>query len=149
MFNRNVLFPVLMIILSLVLLVLITQFNAPRFQDAPVGAGFFPTVIAIIQIFICCVLMIQYKNKKNKINNEEPIVSSKSIFGITFLIGYAVLISIVGYLIATLVGFTYYLIANKVRKPSYYIFAWVFVFIIYFLFGEVFLISLPEGLLFY
>jgi ABC-type xylose transport system permease subunit len=138
-----------MIVLSLVLLMIITQFDAPMYQDAPVGAGFFPAVVASIQILICCVLIIQYKNKKNKANQEEPLVSSKSIFGITFLIGYAVLISLVGYLVASLVGFTYYLIVNKIKKPFYYLFAWIFVFVIYFLFGEVFVISLPEGLLFY
>lgn len=148
MLNRNILFPALIIALSAVLLVLINQFPEPRFQDAPVGADFFPAVVAIIQIIICGVLIFQYKNKKQKVE-EAPLLSSKSVFGIVFLIGYAVLISLVGYLIASLVGFTFYLIYYKVKKPLYYAFAWIFVFTIYFLFGEVFVISLPEGLLFY
>jgi len=149
MLNRNFIFPALMITVSLVLLAIITQFDAPMYQDAPVGAAFFPTVIAIIQIIICCVLLIQYKNKKNQVSGEEPVISRKSIFGITFVIGYAILISLVGYLIASLIGFTYYLVANKVKKPVYYIFACLFVVFIYYLFGEIFVISLPEGLLFY
>lgn len=148
MLNRNVLFPALMIILSAILLVIITQFAVPRYQDASVGAGFFPTIIAIIQIVICCALIIQYKKKKNP-SKEAPLVSRKSIFGVCFVIGYALLISLVGYLIASLVGFTFYLIYYKIKKPLYYVIAWVFVFIIYYLFGEVFVISLPEGLLFY
>ena len=148
MLNRNILFPALIIALSAVLLVLISQFPEPRFQDAPVGADFFPAVVAIIQIIICGVLIFQYKNKKQKVE-EAPLLSSKSVFGIVFLIGYAILISLVGYLIASLVGFTFYLIYYKVKKPLYYAFAWIFVFTIYFLFGEVFVISLPEGLLFY
>jgi len=149
MFNRNIFFPALITFLSAVILVLITQFPEPRFQDAPVGAAFFPTAVAIIQIIICAILIIQHKNKKRAVAKEEPLVSSKSVFGITFLIGYAVLIHVVGYLLASLIGFTFYLIYYKIKKPAYYIFAWIFVFTVYFLFGEVFVISLPEGLLFY
>ncbi|GLS90499.1 hypothetical protein GCM10007916_15660 [Psychromonas marina] len=148
MLNRNILFPALIIALSAILLVLISQFPEPRFQDAPVGADFFPAAIAIIQIIICGVLIVQHKNNKKTVK-EEPLLSSKSIFGVVFLIAYAVLISLVGYLLASLIGFTFYLIYYKVKKPLYYIVAWIFVFTIYFLFGEVFVISLPEGLLFY
>ena len=148
MLNRNIFFPSLVIFLSLVFLVLISQFEEPRYQDAPVGAGFFPAVIAIIQIIICSVLIIQYK-KKQKPQKEVTLISSHSIFGFTFLIGYAVLITLVGYLPASLIGFTYYLIFYRVKKPLYYVTAWIFVFAIYFLFSEVFIISLPEGLLFF
>ena len=148
MFNRHILFPSLVIIISLIMLVIISQFPEPMYQDAPVGAGFFPTAVAILQIIICSVLIYQYKTK-TKQTNQPSLVSSKSIFGIVFLIVYAVLISLVGYLIASLIGFTGYLIYFKIKKPLYYIIAWVFVFTIYYLFGEVFVISLPEGLLFY
>jgi hypothetical protein len=148
MLNRNIFFPALIIAISAILLVLISQFPEPRFQDAPVGADFFPAVVAILQIIICGVLIVQHKNKKETVK-QAPLISSKSVFGIVFLIGYAVLISLVGYLIASLIGFTFYLLYYKVKKPLYYVFAWVFVFTIYFLFGEVFVISLPEGLLFY
>ena len=148
MFNRHIFFPSLLIILSLVILVFISQFPEPRYQDAPVGAGFFPAVIAIIQIIICSVLIMQHKNK-NTSTKESVLVSRKSIFGIVFLIAYAVLISLVGYLIASLISFTCYLIYFNIKKPLYYAIAWIFVLTIYFLFGEVFIISLPEGLLFY
>ncbi len=148
MLNRNVFFPALLIVLSTIILVVISQFSEPRYQDASVGAGFFPTIIAIIQIIICAVLIFQYKNKK-KSATEEPLITSESIFGIAFVIGYAVLISLVGYLIASLVAFTFYLVYFKIKKPLYYVIAWVFVLTIYFLFSKVFIISLPEGLLFY
>lgn len=148
MFNRNVFFPALLITLSAIILVVIGQFAEPRYQEAPVGAGFFPAVVAILQIIICTVLILQYKNTQ-KPNKEAPLFSSKSVFGVVFLISYAVLISLVGYLIASLIGFTFYLIYYKVKKPLYYAVAWIFVFTLYFLFSEVFIISLPEGLLFY
>ena len=158
MLNRNIFFPSLIILLSLIFLVFISQFPEPRYQDAPVGAGFFPAVIAVLQIIICSVLIFQYKQKQNnqqadkqkqQETNEIPLVSKHSIFGFTLLIGYAALITLVGYLPASLVGFTYYLIYYRVKKPLYYAIAWIFVFTIYFLFGEVFVISLPEGLLFF
>jgi len=149
MFNRNIFFPAFITLLSAVVLVLITQFPEPRFQDAPVGAAFFPTAVAIIQVIICAILIIQYRNKKQPATQDAPLISRKSIFGIAFLIGYAALIHVVGYLLASLIGFTFYLIYYKIKKPTYYIFAWIFVFTVYFLFGEVFVISLPEGLLFY
>jgi hypothetical protein len=102
------------------------------------------------------VLIFQYKQKQNNQNKQKqqqtkeiPLVSKHSIFGFTLLIGYAALITLVGYLPASLVGFTYYLIYYRVKKPLYYVIAWIFVFTIYFLFGEVFVISLPEGLLFF
>ena len=148
MINRNIFFPSLMIVLSLIVLVFISQFPEPRYQDAPVGAGFFPTVIAIIQIIICSILIIQHLNKTEKIKKVR-LITSHSIFGFTLLIGYAILISLVGYLPASLIGFTYYLVYYRVKKPLYYVFAWAFVFAIYFLFSEVFVISLPEGLLFF
>lgn len=148
MINRHIFFPSLVIIISLLILVGVTQFKLPLYQDAPVGAGFFPVVIAIIQIIICGVLIIQHKNKKQT-EKEEPLISKKSIFGILYLLGYTVLITLIGYLLASLVSFTFYLIYFKIKKPLYYAIAWVFVFTIYYIFGEVFYIALPEGLLFY
>ncbi|MFT6927490.1 MAG: putative tricarboxylic transport membrane protein [Psychromonas sp.] len=148
MLNRNIFFPTLMILLSAAILGIITQFSEPMYQDSSFGAGFFPTIVAIIQILICAVLIIQYK-KNNKAAKEAPLLSGKSVFGISFVISYAILISLVGYLIASLIGFTFYLLYYKIKKPLYYVIAWIFVFAIYFLFGEVFVISLPEGLLFY
>ena len=148
MINRHIFFPSLIIIVSLLVLVGVTQFQLPLYQDAPVGAGFFPAVVAIIQILICGVLIIQHKNKKHH-EKEEPLISKKSIFGIVYLIGYTVLITLIGYLFASLISFTFYLVYFKIKKPLYYVIAWIFVFAIYFIFGEVFYIALPEGLLFY
>lgn len=148
MINRHIFFPSLVIIISFLVLVGVTQFKLPLYQDAPVGAGFFPTVVAIIQVLICGVLIIQHKNKKHH-EKEEPLISKKSIFGIVYLISYAVLITLIGYLFASLISFTFYLVYFKIKKPLYYAIAWIFVFTIYFVFGEVFYIALPEGLLFY
>jgi hypothetical protein len=131
-------------VLSAVVLAVITQFAEPRFQDASVDAKFFPTAIAILQIIICIALIIQSK-VKNAVIGSSPIFSRMAIFGVIFLICYAVLISIVGYLYASLIAFTAYLIFFKVKKPLFYLVAWIFVFCVYYLFGEVFYIALPQG----
>lgn len=144
MINRNVIFPSLIMVLSAVVLAVITQFAEPRFQDASVDAKFFPTAIAILQIIICIALVVQSK-VKNAATKSSPIFSRMAVFGVIFLICYAVLISIVGYLYASLIAFTAYLIFFKVKKPLFYLVAWIFVFCVYYLFGEVFYIALPQG----
>lgn len=144
MVSRNVIFPCLIIALSALILPVIAQFEQPRFQDASVNAQFFPTVIVIMQIVICIALLIQHKLKKTA-TNTLPIFSKMALFGVIFLCFYALLISAIGYLYASLVAFTAYLMFFKVKRPLYYIIAWVFVFSIYYLFGEVFYIALPDG----
>lgn len=147
MLSREVVFPVLVIIFSAVILSLIPQFSMPMYQqDASVGAKFFPTVIAVAQILICIGLIVQYKLKKPQSSEARPIFTPMSLFGLGFLLFYAVFMSIAGYLIASLVTFTLYLVCLKMNKPMYYIVAWLFVFGIYYLFGTVFLISLPTGI---
>lgn len=147
MLNRNLLFPSIVIVLSALTLVVISQFAEPRFQDASVDAKFFPAVIAIFQIIICIALIIQNK-LKTKTEIQTNIFSKMVGFAVAFLIGYALLIDLLGYLPASLIAFTSYLLFFKVKKPIMYVVAWVFVFSVYYLFGEVFYISLPQGTLF-
>ncbi|WP_375748973.1 tripartite tricarboxylate transporter TctB family protein [Vibrio sp. HN007] len=146
--ERNILFPVLMVIISILALISISQFDNPRFQDASVNAKFFPTVVACFIIFISVLLAVQSKLKNEAAKGAEPIFSKLAIFGVAFLLVYAVLISFIGYLPASLIAFTVYLVVFKVKKPSYYAIAWTFVVAIYYLFSEVFIISLPQGSLF-
>lgn len=152
MLNRNVIFPSIIILLSALAFAVITQFDKPMYQDASVDAKFFPIVIVIAQIVICIVLLIQYKYKQSHIkeeslaSKEEPIISKMSLLGITYLIGYALLISVIGYLYASLIAFIFYLLYFKIKKPMYYIVAVIFVLAVYYLFGKVFYISLPEAI---
>ncbi|MGX9417528.1 tripartite tricarboxylate transporter TctB family protein [Vibrio sp. RC27] len=150
MFNRNTILPMTVIVISVVLLFLINDFDLPLYRDASVGAQFFPTMIAIIQIILCIVLIA--KDRMNKEPAEEtsskPIFSKLALYGIIFLLSYALIMQVFGYLIASLVCFTAYLLFLKVKKVSYYVTAWVFVFSVYYIFGEVFFIMLPEGTMF-
>jgi len=144
MLNRNIIFPSIIIFLSAVAFAVITQFDKPMYQDASVDAKFFPMVIVIAQIILCLILIFQHISKKSKIK-EAPLITKMSLFGIFYVLGYAILISIIGYLYASLITFLFYLVYFKVKKPLYYIVALAFVLIVYYLFGEVFYISLPEA----
>lgn len=150
MLDRNVVFPSIVILLSAIAFFFIGQFDEPMYQEASVDAKFFPRAIVIGQIILCIALMLQHKakSKLNSTQETSPIFSKLSIFGLGFLVGYAVLMSFVGYLIASVIAFISYLAYFKVKKPLYYFVAVSFVFGIYYLFGTVFVIVLPEGSLF-
>ncbi|WP_117232640.1 tripartite tricarboxylate transporter TctB family protein [Vibrio maerlii] len=145
MINRNIVFPSLIIVLSACVLFFIGQFAEPRFQDASVDAKFFPTVIAIAQIILCIALIIQHKMKSGVNEEQKAIFSKMALFGIAFIVSYAVVIQIIGYLFASLLAFFAYLVFFKVKKPLYYIVATAFVLGVNYLFGEVFYIALPQG----
>lgn len=145
MLNRNVVFPSVIIVLSAIAFAVITQFDNPMYQDASVGAKFFPMAIVIAQIILCVLLIIQHKWKGSQ-TQSEPFMSKMSVFGVCFLIGYALLISVIGYLYASLVAFIFYLVYFKIKKPIYYAIAIIFVIAINYLFGEVFYISLPQAM---
>ena len=154
MLNRNFLFPSLIILLGAASLFVISQFDKPMFQDASVDAAFFPTVVTIAMMVISSVLVFQHwqKNssetkKRPTQEKEAPLFSKLSIFGVAYLIGYAFLIHLLGYLFASLIAFALYLIYFKVKKPLYYVIAAVFVVSVYYLFGEVFVIALPDGII--
>lgn len=150
MFNRNTILPMIVIFISVVLLFIISNFELPMYRDpSSVGAQFFPTMIAILQIILCLAIIIQDRlHKDTEEASSGPIVSKLALYGVGFLLSYALLMQVFGYLIASLVCFTAYLLYLKVKKVSYYITAWVFVFSVYYIFGEVFFIMLPEGALF-
>ncbi|WP_299689096.1 tripartite tricarboxylate transporter TctB family protein [uncultured Vibrio sp.] len=144
MLNRNVVFPSIVILFGAVALWLISQFDSPMYQDASVDASFFPTMIVIFQIIICAVLLVQQKMKGvEKVNT--PLITKMSLFGIGYLIAYAFTINYLGYLYASLIAFAVYLIFFKVKKPLYYAVGVGFVFTVYYLFGQVFYIALPEA----
>ncbi|MDV7103850.1 tripartite tricarboxylate transporter TctB family protein [Vibrio sp. TH_r3] len=152
MLDRNVIFPSIVILLSAVAFYLIGHFDEPMYQEASVDAKFFPRVIVIGQIILCLALIFQHRMKaqsNTESQQSNPIFSKLSIFGLGYLVAYAVLMSFVGYLIASLTAFIAYLIYFKVKKPLYYLIAIGFVLSIYYLFGTVFVIVLPEGSLFY
>ena len=145
MINRNIVFPSIIIVLSAIAFAVITQFDSPMYQDSSVSAKFFPMAIVMAQIVICVLLIIQYKLKGEQ-STQSPFISKMSIFGVCFLIGYALLISVIGYLYASLSAFIFYLVYFKIKRPLYYVVAIVFVLVINYLFGEVFYISLPQAM---
>lgn len=143
--NRNIIFPSIVILFSALAFAVTTQFDEPMYQDASVDAKFFPMVISIALIVISFILLVQSKLEKSSAE-QQAIMSKMALFGVAFLIGYALLISVVGYLLASLSAFIFYLLFFRIKKPLYYLIAVVFVLLVYYLFGEVFYISLPQAI---
>ncbi|GLO62588.1 hypothetical protein MACH09_30960 [Vibrio sp. MACH09] len=143
--NRNIIFPSIVILFSALAFAVTTQFDEPMYQDASVDAKFFPMVISIALIVISFILLVQSKLEKSSAE-QQAIMSKMALFGVAFLIGYALLISVVGYLLASLSAFIFYLLFFRIKKPLYYLVAVVFVLLVYYLFGEVFYISLPQAI---
>lgn len=146
--HRISIFLSLVIAACVCVLFLVTQFEQPRFQDASVDAKFFPTMVAIGQIILCLILLLQHKWQKANSSPTSVIFSKMAAIGIMYIVSYVLLINLIGYLLATLIAFTVYLAALHIKKMTYYLVAWSFVGAVYYLFGEVFYIALPEGIIY-
>jgi len=145
--SKNLAFPIIIILMSIVALFFISQFPSPSYQDSSVSSKFFPSAIAIIQIIICSFIIVgEYINRKDKKENI-PLFNKYSLFGALFLIGYAVLIYLSGYLISTLLAFVIYLLFFRSKNIWYYVTALVFTLVVYYVFANVFYVALPEGLI--
>ncbi|MPW31805.1 tripartite tricarboxylate transporter TctB family protein [Agarivorans sp. B2Z047] len=145
--SRYNVLPTLIIFLSAISLWLISGFNAPRYQDASVDASFFPTIVSLVMVLLSCLMLyhhIRSNGNRQTTCSDDPLVPSGALLGMLFIAYYVLLIAVVGYLLASFVAFSTYLLALKVKRLSYYIAAWSFVTIIYYLFGEVFVIALPQ-----
>ena len=148
MLNRNTVLPALFILLGLCSLYIIGQFDEPMFTTGN-GAKFFPTIVSVFILILCGGLLFQEYMDRNKEKEIMPALFSKnSLFGIVFIVSYVGMIYFIGYLISSLLAFFGYLLFLKSRKITYYVTACIFVFAINYIFGDIFFIALPQGVLF-
>lgn len=145
--GKNLVFPIVIICVSAVFLFFASQFPSPSFQDSSVSSKFFPSAIAVIQIIICLCLIAGELLKRNKASESASVFSKYSIFGAAFIIGYAFLIYLLGYLASTLIAFFVYLAFFRNKNIWYYVTGIVFTCVIYYVFVNVFYVALPEGLI--
>lgn len=134
-----------MILFGVIAQILIAQFEEPRFGSGSVGAKFFPSAVAAFIIILSVCLLIQAYLEKTPKEDRQPIISKASLLGVVFIVSYVVVMSFIGYLASTLLAFMIYLAVLKTKKISYYLIAATFAFTIYYIFGEVFFIALPQG----
>lgn len=135
-------------ILGFCSLYFIGQFDEPMFTTGN-GAKFFPTIVSVFILILCGGLFFQEYANRNKEKEIMPALFSKnSMFGIVFIVSYVAMIYFIGYLMSSLLAFIGYLLFLKSRKLTYYATACVFVLAINYVFGDIFFIALPQGVLF-
>jgi hypothetical protein len=146
--TKSLIFPVIVVVISFIALYFISQFPTPSFQDASVTSKFFPTAVAIIQIIICFFIILGELLNRKETTYKAAFFNKYSVFGVVFIISYVALIYVFGYFFSTLAAFIVYLFFFKIKTISYYITAVIFTCAVYYIFANVFFVSLPEGLIF-
>ncbi|MDB4837429.1 tripartite tricarboxylate transporter TctB family protein [Marinomonas sp.] len=144
---KNLFFPIFMIVLSVVVLILTSQFQTPLYQDSSISSAFFPNAVAILQIIICLFIILGEYLKQQKQEDSESMFNRYSLFGAVFIISYVVAIYLFGYLISTFLAFLAYLLFFKTKNVWYYVTAILFTTVVYYVFTSVFYVVLPEGLI--
>ncbi len=141
---------IIMGVISIILLICIpSQIRIPGYDSGAPSPRIIPTICLIVMLVFSIVLIIQSLVFKKEdivefdLNKELP-----AIILIAMLCVYVPLIIYLGFVLASVIVFPCLLFFIGERKPSVYLVAIVFAFIIYFLFKYVFNVSLPAGPIF-
>ncbi len=124
------------------------QVKVPAFDSGAPSPRIIPGICLVVILLCSLVLIIQSLIfKKEKIvefdwTNEKP-----AILLIVLLCIYVFLIVKIGFILASAVTFVILLFYSGERKPFIYIFTVALAVGIYFLFSQVFHVSLPSGIL--
>ena len=124
------------------------QVKVPAFDSGAPSPRIIPGICLVVILLCSLVLIIQSLIfKKEKIvefdwNNEKP-----AILLIALLCIYVFLITKIGFILASAIVFVILLYYCGERKPFIYIFTIALAVGIYFLFSQVFHVSLPGGIL--
>jgi hypothetical protein len=136
--------------ISLILLILMpNQVRIPAYDSGAPSPRIIPGICLIIMLIFSVVLIIEsVVLKKEKIVEFDWEKEKPAILMIALLCIYVALILYVGFIVASAITFVIILAYCGERKPFIYIFTILAAILIYFLFKEVFTVSLPTGKLF-
>jgi hypothetical protein len=136
--------------ISLILLILMpNQVRIPAYDSGAPSPRIIPGICLIIMLIFSIVLIIEsVVLKKEKIVEFDWEKEKPAILMIALLCIYVALILYVGFIVASAITFVIILAYCGERKPFIYIFTILAAILIYFLFKEVFTVSLPTGKLF-
>ena len=147
--RTNLVTGILMALFSAYMLyVMPKQVKVPAFDSGAPSPRIIPGICLVVILLCSLVLIIQSLIfKKEKIvefdwTNEKP-----AILLIVLLCIYVFLIVKIGFILASAVTFVILLFYSGERKPFIYIFTVALAVGIYFLFSQVFHVSLPSGIL--
>lgn len=134
--------------ISLLLLVLLpNQVAVPAYDSGAPSPRIIPAICLILMLIFSIVLIIQsVVLKQEKIVEFDWEKEKPAILLIVLLCVYTALIIFAGFIPASIIVFVIVLAYCGERKPFTYIFTIAAAFAIYFLFKNVFTVSLPTGI---
>ena len=117
------------------------------------GPAFFPDILAIIYLVLGAIqIILGFKRKKNQ--NEKPAVPSAAkpsmrllLEFMGLLIGFLLLFQPLGFILCTILFLFLLMLLLGVTVPKSILFSFVYTGAIYLLFGKLFTIGLPVGIL--
>jgi len=117
------------------------------------GPAFFPDILAIIYLFLGVLqIILGFKQEKNP--TEKPAAPSVAkpstrllLEFIGLLIGFLLLFQPLGFILCTMLFLFLLMLLLGVTVPKSILFSFVYTGVIYLLFGKLFTIGLPVGIL--
>ena len=124
------------------------QVRIPAYDSGAPSPRIIPGICLVVILLCSLILIVQsLVFKKEKIIEFDWTKEKPAILLILILCVYVFLIIKIGFILASAVTFTVILLYCGERKPFIYIFTIALAVGIYFLFSQVFHVSLPSGIL--
>lgn len=147
----NIAIGIIFILFSTFIIVKSNSFTHTLIADNGLGASFFPIILSVITIILSASLIFSSIKDKSLSENMSEVFNSdmkKSLMGMGLIVLYVICMTIIGYLVSTVVFCYIFLHLFKVKKMlTKGLIAVIFSSAIYFIFSNLFLINLPQGLL--
>lgn len=138
--------PLSFLIASIYLFYLAMQFHAPFRMGFQVGPDIFPKILTTIMMFLSVVL-IYNAVKRGGLTEFEKVVNPQNLWiTLAFIIAYAFLLEIVGFVVLTPIWIAAYMFAIGMRRWAWLIgTAVIFSVFLIVVFPKLMLIQLPRG----
>ncbi|WP_372714438.1 tripartite tricarboxylate transporter TctB family protein [Ilyobacter sp.] len=147
----NIAIGIIFILFSTFIIVKSNSFTHTLIADKGLGASFFPISLSVITIILSVSLIFSSIKDKSLSENISEVFNSdmkKSLMGMGLIVLYVICMTVIGYLVSTVVFCYIFLHLFKVKKMlTKVLIAVIFSSAVYFIFSNLFLINLPRGFL--
>lgn len=147
----NIAIGTIFIIFSTFIFIQAVNFKQTLIVDAGLGAGFFPKAVAAATILLSILLIVSSIKDEKLTSKVSDIFNSdikRPLLGMALILIYGGSIVLVGYLVSTIIFCYIFLHIFRVKKLVTKIaVSLIFSLVIYFIFSNIFLITLPQGFL--
>jgi small-conductance mechanosensitive channel len=158
-FNRDHIVGLVCIAIAIAVLLVTPSFPAGTDESKYTGPAFFPNVLAVLYLALGLYELIlgfinafkerngkQGTTEKDRIKLDGKSVRSTVLY-VVLLVGFVVFFDILGFIVTSLVFLFLLMVLLGVTPIKSLIFSFFFVAMIYLLFGKLFTIGLPAGIL--